>query len=297
MLVLSFMKYGIIFHGGAGPADKNRKDYQEQRQIMKELATSSKNLLDSGDDATTVIEGAICRMEDSGLFNAGRGSCLTINQTIEMDAGMMCGKDLSCGAVAVVKNFANPIKIARRVMEDSKHSLIAGKGVDSFAFDHGIQHHEMSPTAANLEKFDKMIKGGQTDIGHDTVGGIAIDKEGNIAAGVSTGGVWLKKEGRVGDSAIVGSGFYADNMCGAAVATGNGDVIMKSCLSKNVCDLLSSGVTVQHACKKGIENLSKLQGFGGVISVDKRGNFSFYFNSQIMPCSWFFSGMGEPSVS
>jgi len=291
------MNQGIILHGGAGPLEENKDELDEKKEFMKDLATSAKNLLDEDKKAVDVVEWAICMMEDSGKFNAGKGSCLTINKTIEMDAGIMSGKDLACGAVALVKNFSNPIKIARKVMEQSNHSLIAGNGIESFAEKHHMQRFKMSPTTKSLEKFTELLKTNHSNLGQDTVGSIVITKNGDVAAGVSTGGLWLKSEGRIGDSAIVGSGFYADNRHGAAVATGNGDIIMKSGLSKNVCDLMAVGVQIQQACKIAIQSLSKMGGNGGVIAVDNLGNFSFHFNSQTMPCSWFFNTMEKPSVN
>ena len=256
-------RYGILIHGGAGKLDSDQDSFiLSLKEELKKIVTSSFSLLENNENALNVSQQAIIMMENSGIFNAGSGSCLTENKTMEMDAGIMDGRTLDCGAVGVLKSIKNPIKVAKKVMDNSHHSLITGDGALKFALSHGFSKYEMIPNDKQLQKFEKLKEKKILNEKYGTVGAVVIDKKNNVASAVSTGGMWLKTEGRIGDSAIVGSGFYAKNNVGAVVATGNGDAIMKSCISKRICDLMESGNQVQNATDTAIDELGKLEDGG-----------------------------------
>ena len=274
------VKYGILIHGGAG-AKTNKEGIQP---IMSRVVDEAHILLGEGHTAVDVACRAVVIMEDSGVFNAGIGSCLTQTKMIEMDAGIMDGQTMQCGGIGAIKNIKNPIIAAKNVMYESDHSLIVGNEALKFSMSYGIQKYDMIPTDEQLKKL-KIL----TNEKFGTVGAIVIDKKKNIAAAVSTGGVWNKIPGRVGDSAIVGVGYYAKNGIGAAVATGNGDVIMKSCISKTICDMLEFK-NAQSAADSAIKDLGILEGGkGGVIVIDKNSNIGISFNTETMSCTHKFS--------
>lgn len=233
-------------------------------------------------------------MENSGILNAGIGSCLTFDREIEMDAAIMSGKDISSGVIGMVKNIKNPIKIARLVMEKSDHVMLVSEGAIEFAKKFGIRLSNIEPTSTAVKKYNKFYKElGKTwnknqnflvSKHYGTVGAVAIDKKQNVASAVSTGGLWLKMKGRIGDSAIIGGGFYADNESGAACATGVGELIMRICLCKLTCDQMK-GYDATVSCEKAIGKLTQRfgKGNGGVIAVDKNGRFGFSANTPCMP--------------
>ena len=266
-------KTGILIHGGAGSGTIDKRADPVMNDVIKEAF----DLLDEGQEAIDVVCYAITMLEDSGRFNAGIGSCLTREKTIEMDAGIMDGRTMQCGGIGAIKNIKNPIKAAKNVMYKSDHSLIVGNEALKFSLLTGIQKYDMIPSNEQLKKLQTL-----TAEKFGTVGAVVIDKKENIAAGVSTGGIWNKTPGRVGDSAIVGAGYYAKNGVGASVATGNGDVLMKSCISKTICDMLKTK-NVQSATNSAINELGLLDGGkGGVITVDKNGDIGISFNTKIM---------------
>ncbi len=266
--------YGIIIHGGAGDSDT---DDPHAKGTMQKIIDSSCKMLRDGCSAVDVAEHAVSEMENSGKFNAGAGSCLTEKGTIEMDAGIMNGETMQCGAVAIINGVKNPVMVARQVMSESEHSLIAGNGALEFALAHGFSKFEIVPKKTQMEKLEKILMHK-----YGTVGAVVIDAKSNIVSAVSTGGIWSKTCGRIGDSAIAGSGFYANNSAGGAVATGEGDVIIKSCLTKNVCDMMYSGISVQEAADIAIHDLGRLGGKGGVIAVGRDGKIGASFNTKTM---------------
>ncbi len=268
------------------------------RQAVKE---GTQVLTRYNDGALDAVESAVASMETSAVFNAGKGSCLTIAKTIEMDAGIMHGRNFKCGAVGAMRDIANPINVARKVMELTTHVLLVGPAATQFAVANGFRKEVIEVTKYKLKRYEQELLRGKSQASNlelGTVGAIAIDKNGNLASAVSTGGIWLKMEGRVGDSSIVGAGFYADNKAGAAAATGNGDAIMKICLSKHVCDLISSGMNVDLACKAAIKELEELQnGWGGVIVLDRKGNPGIAYNTEGMARAYLFNDMNSPYVA
>jgi beta-aspartyl-peptidase (threonine type) len=286
-----------MVHGGAG-AGELRNSKHLRNSISKALSNSvivGYDLLESGHEAVDGVESAVANMEDTGLFNAGVGSCLTLDKSIEMDASIMNGKDLAAGSVGMVQNVRNPVKLARQVMERTDHVMLVSDGAYELAklLDIGIEH--VVPTPEKLESYQRLCKEMRTVWSRNyqlllssrhfgTVGAVALDRHGNVAAAVSTGGRWLKMHGRVGDSAVIGAGIYADNGSGAACATGHGELMIRLCLSKYTCDLMKKCDPSQSA-KKAIEVLTKKFGAntGGIIAVDTKGRFGMSMNTGSMP--------------
>jgi len=294
--------YGIMIHGGAR-TKRIKKSSNKSEKITRFLESSISNsfdLLKNGHNALEAVESAVVIMEDSGVFNAGLGSCLTIDKEVEMDASIMYGKDLAAGSVGMVNGITNPIKLARQVMEQTDHVLIVSDGAIKLARLINMDIKKNVPTEQMLRKFEvvkkkleenwkknsKLLKKVDSEDDCDTVGAISIDKEGNIASAVSTGGRWLKMHGRVGDSAVIGAGLYADNLTGAACATGYGEHMIRLCLSKYACDqmanydaLLASKISVDLLTTKFGENT------GGIITVDSKGRFGAAHNTGSMPAA------------
>lgn len=258
-------RFGILVHGGAGDrtladkSSKRTKDIKGSLELAASLGYRSLTKKNEGVNPTTVldaVETAVATMEDSGLFDAGiKGSYLTAKGQVEMDAAIMSGKDLSAGSVGMVKDIKNPVKLARLVMQYTDHVMLVSTGVTEFGRLFGLDSKHERPTLHSLAKYN-IYKNNQNkitqkewpknsrlllntsrflDYHYGTVGAVAIDRAGNTASAVSTGGRWFKMRGRIGDSAIIGSGLYADNNSGAACATGVGEFIMRLCLAKEAC--------------------------------------------------------------
>jgi len=297
----------IIVHGGAWNIPDQVLD--AHRRGVKEALLEGWAVLRRGEPAIDAVERAVNCMEDDPSFDAGRGSFLNSNGEIELDAAIMEGKDLAAGSVAAVKNVAHPISLARKVMEKTQHVLLVGAGANQFAASVGF------PTCATedllvgrelelwrrlknkdfkvRDVFDRSVAHDFTD----TVGCVAIDASGNIAAGTSTGGLPKKLPGRVGDSPLIGSGLYADNESCGVSATGWGEPIMKVVLSKTVSSLVETGLSPQEAAEKGIEILSrKINGFGGVIVIDKNSRVGFAYNTRRMAYAYLNGDLKEPVV-
>jgi L-asparaginase / beta-aspartyl-peptidase len=296
--------YGILIHGGIR-TKKIRSTNQSPLKIKKYLRESISdgfNLLKKGNSAIDAVEAAVANMESSGRFNAGIGSCLTIDKNIEMDASIMNGKDLSAGSVGMIKGVINPIKLARYVMDHTNHVMLVADGAITLSKKLNLYSNHLDINKKRkLKIYNKLIRNIKEDLKdnnnktfnssndfhsqyHDTVGSVAIDKEGNVAAAVSTGGRWLKMSGRIGDAGVIGSGLYADNKFGAACATGHGEFIMRLCLCKYTCDLMKDK-NASFASKKSISLLTKRFGknTGGLITIDRNGNFGVFHNSESMP--------------
>lgn len=268
----------LIVHGGAGfIPDEEQPDYINGCKRAAEVAWK---LLEGGASALHAVEVAVRILEDDPTFDSGYGSVLNREGVIEVDAIIMDGQKLDLGAVIAVKNIANPVTLARLVMTETPHKVLAGDGARAFAQSQGIPlvenealisakaraRHEHSLATHSIEEQDR----------RGTCGAVALDRDGNIAAATSTGGVPFKMPGRVGDSPLVGSGAYADNETGGASATGDGEQIMRVCLAKTVTDAIGQGMTAQEAADYAIKRLvDRVQGKGGVIVVDHAGNIGF----------------------
>jgi beta-aspartyl-peptidase (threonine type) len=294
--------FGILIHGGAG-TEKIKKSSKRAKDITNSLMSSVCNgfeiLRKENGTAVDAVESAVANMENSGVFNAGLGSCLTVDKQIEMDASIMKGKDISVGSVGMVQNIQNPIKLARLVMESTDHVMFVSEGANKLAKILGMEFRHYKISQQKLKTYNKYYKqmksrwrkNNQLLTSHNnnhygTVGAVAIDREGNVASAASTGGRWLKIHGRIGDSAIVGAGIYADNDLGAACTTGTGEFIVRLCLSKYACDymgrqnnnaILSSNMAIAKLTQKFGKNT------GGIITVDTKGQFGAAMNTQSMP--------------
>ncbi len=292
--------FTIVVHGGAGTILKEdmtpelEKAYQDG---LQQALDASYAVLEKGGTAVNAIKAAIVVLEDNVLFNAGRGSVFTKKGLQEMDAAIMDGADLSAGAVAAVRNVRNPIELAAEVMRNSNHVFLSGKGANDFAIKQGIKlepdeyffsqfrydqwkairdsdNYSLDHTNHHLEELMRDKKFG-------TVGAVACDMHGNIAGATSTGGMTNKKYGRIGDSPLIGSGTYANNKTCAISCTGHGEMFIRTVASYDVSCLMEyKGCSLQEAMEIVVhDKLMKLQGEGGMIGVDAKGNAAMVFNS------------------
>ena len=282
----------LIVHGGAG--DIPVEEWDDYLAGCRVAFETGWRLLERGQSALDAVEAAVREMEDNPAFDAGVGSVLNAEGEIELDAMIMNGQDLRPGAVAAVRGIANPVTLARRIMQDTSYNMLVGDGARQYAARIGLplcsqaeltvprevaRYHKQQ--AAVLEKRKAALAG------HDTVGAVAIDLFGNIAAATSTGGIAFKLPGRVGDSPLVGSGAYADNFTGGASATGHGEAIMRVLLSKTATDAAANGMSAQEAAQYSIDILAqRVNGEGGIIVVDRQGGVGFAHNTPQMAIAW-----------
>jgi len=295
-------KYAIAIHGGAGTILKSTMTLEKEEaytQGLREAIEFGERILKSGGSALEAVEIAVKMMEDNPLFNAGKGSVLTNLGKNEMDACIMNGKDLKAGAVAGISNVKNPISLARAVMEKSEHVLLAGEGAKDFA---KHVNAELEDDAYFLVKLrldqleqaklsdgffldhtnDDKFENGEKKFG--TVGAVAMDLKGNLAAATSTGGMTNKKYGRIGDSPLIGAGTYANNTTCAVSCTGHGELFIRSVVAYDVSCLIEyKGLSLKSACDEVVMNkLVKIGGEGGLIAIDSQGNIELPFNSEGM---------------
>ena len=281
----------LIVHGGAGTWIADSSRLAQAMVACRESAVAGQKVLLNKDSALEAVETAVRILEDDPALNAGRGSYPNLKGQIEMDALIMDGSTLNLGAVAAVQQIKNPITLARLVMTDNEHNILVGSGAEIFAESVGIERcqledlifHWPEPLPPQTLKDGNALSIGM-DLTSDTVGAVALDSFGNLAAATSTGGIRNKYPGRVGDSPLVGSGAYADNLTAAVSATGDGESLMKIVVSKQVCDLVANGLSAQEACEVTINILGdRVRGFGGLIAVDHLGGLGFAFNTKAMP--------------
>jgi beta-aspartyl-peptidase (threonine type) len=273
------MQASIIVHGGAGASANEPERLRRALLACEEAARAGERIIAGGGSALDAVEAAVRVLEDAPELNAGRGSFRNLAGVIEMDAMIMDGATLGLGAVAIVRDVEHPVSLARRVMTDTKHTLLAGEGASRFADSIGFPRCDT--TTWPLHPYDAARATG------DTVGAVARDHEGNVAVAVSTGGIPAKMPGRIGDSPLAGSGGYADNALGAACATGDGESLMKLVASKAVCDAIARGATAQAACEALVRDLhARLGGSGGVIALSPSGELGVAFNTPAMPHAW-----------
>ncbi|XP_040495160.1 isoaspartyl peptidase/L-asparaginase [Ursus maritimus] len=276
----------VVHGGGASSISKDRKE--RVRQGITKAAEEGYRILRDGGSAVDAVEGAVTFLENHPEFNAGCGSVLNVNGDVEMDASIMNGKDLSAGAVSAVRCIANPIKLARLVMEKTTHCFLTDQGAAKFAAAMGVPTipKEQLVTERNVKRLEKE-KGAlkshcQQDLG--TVGAVALDSKGNVAYATSTGGIVNKMVGRVGDTPCIGSGGYADNDIGAISTTGHGESILKVNLARLTLFHVEQGRTLEEAADMALGYMkSKLKGLGGVILVSKAGDWAVKWTSTSMP--------------
>lgn len=311
---MMYSKPIVLVHGGAGAwRTRGFEIIKEATKVLKDSVLEGYKAIQTG-SAIEAVTIAVKVLEDSGIFNAGMGSVLNILGEIEMDAGIMDGKTLRAAGIGAVKRVKNPIVLARKVMELTDHVLLVGEGADIFARSLNLplrkgvpirivhRYHELmqviyqgkNPTRwKNIHEIMNLIGL------YDTVGAVALDSLGNVAASASTGGIWLKMPGRVGDSSIVGAGFYADNRAGAASASGVGEIIVMMMVCKRVVDLITQGFNASKATKKVIELVTKFKGSNnvGVIAIDINGNAAAAFNTEGMARAIMAKNLEEPKIA
>ncbi|WP_036222581.1 isoaspartyl peptidase/L-asparaginase family protein [Mesoaciditoga lauensis] len=303
--------YAIIIHGGAGKVKE--KDPQEVEKGMKNAVEAGLKVLREGGRALDAVEAAVNVLEDDPLFNAGTGSVLTFDGEVEMDAAVAYGPNLDFGAVAGVKNIRHPISLAKKVMEKTDHVLLAGNGANDFAKLMGFEYHDpiTQKRKEQWEKYRKQFINGDykdwpklrklfqehPEFLHGTVGAVAVDSHGECAAATSTGGVFLKLLGRVGDTPIPGAGTYATPF-GAASSTGLGEGMMRVLITKVAADFLRMGLDAPHAAEAVLNYLDNTVGTeAGIIIVDRHGEVGMAHNTPDMPHAYFKEGMSEIKVA
>ena len=287
----------LVIHGGAGtilPDQMTTEKENAYKNALTEALHCGFKVLQSGKSAIDAVEKAVKSMEDSPLFNAGRGSVFTADGTHEMDASIMSGKDADAGAIAMVRGVRNPISLARAVMERSGHVFLAADGAERFARSIGIAFEEPGYFHDDFryEQWQQIRDTDQTQLDHSvvkdqkfgTVGAVALDQQGNLAAATSTGGMTNKRFGRIGDSSIIGAGNYANNQTCAVSCTGNGEFFIRGVAAYDVATLMEhKSLSLPDACKQVVhERLPKIGGDGGLIAVDTKGNISLEFNTEGM---------------
>jgi len=273
------MKPVIAIHGGAGVLRAD-KPGDRHRAVLQQALQAGYQVLAEGGKSLDAVSAAVVVLEDSPLFNAGRGSSFNSDGEIEMDASIMDGARLRAGAVAAVRRIRNPILAARAVMEASRHVLLAGSGAERFARRQGLklERPEYFHTERRLKALHRNLRNY-----HGTVGAVALDSEGNLAAATSTGGYTGKLPGRVGDSPIIGAGTYADNRACAVSGTGLGEAFIRAAVAHDVCARMRyGGASLAAAAAAALKNVASLGADGGLIAVDRRGNVAMPFNSQGM---------------
>ena len=264
----------IIVHGGAGRI--REEELPPRLDGCKDAALAGWNILRQGGSALDAAEAAVVDLEDNPLFNAGTGSTLNSLGKVEMDAAIMEGDTLRAGAVAAVQGIKNPIKLARRIMEDGRHILFAGEGALLFARQIGFPECPPAALVAAAERKRWEEK-------HGTVGCVALDTDGKIAVATSTGGIFNKLPGRVGDSPLIGCGTYADD-CGGVSCTGDGEAIVRIVMAKSALDLLKQGADPQAVANQAIALLAEKTGAAaGLIILDRRGKIGYARNTERMP--------------
>jgi beta-aspartyl-peptidase (threonine type) len=282
----------VVVHGGAGNPRAGRvEDEAPYHEALLEALAAAR---EHPDDALSAVEAAVRAMEDAPVFNAGRGSVLTSEGKVEMDAAVMSGETLRAGGVAVVRTVRNPVSLARAVMEGGDHVLLVGAGADSFAAELGMER--MDPEWFVTESQRRRLTRDEGDR-KGTVGAVALDTRGYLAAATSTGGMRAQRPGRVGDSPIVGAGTYADSAC-AVSATGDGEHIMSAVAAHEISALIRHrGLSLVDACDTVMHGrLEPLGAEAGLIAVDAQGNMAMPFNTAIMHRGWQLRD-GEPGTA
>lgn len=271
-------KYTIVIHGGAGTIKKSIPDSlkQEYMKSLSEALSIGKEILEKGGRSLDAVEQVIRFLEDDPKFNAGKGAVFTAGGTHELDASIMDGNNLSTGAVTLIKHVKHPISFARLVMEKTPHVLLGGEGAEEFGKEMGV---EMVPNNYfdTDQRYMQLLKAKEKVRG--TVGCVALDMDGNLAAGTSTGGLTNKMVGRIGDSPLINAGTYANNRTCAVSGTGTGEEFIRNTIAYNVSALMEfKGFTLKDAANKVVFNILKKDD-GGVIAVDKDGNYAMPFNT------------------
>jgi beta-aspartyl-peptidase (threonine type) len=299
-IVLQKPTFGIVIHGGAGTILRKNMTLEKEanyRAVLTEAIQVGYEILKAGGSSQKAVEKTIHIMEDSPLFNAGKGAVLNANASIELDASFMNGKSLDAGAISGVRTVKHPISAAIKVMEASPHVMLSGSGADTFASEQGLEivtpEYFYTERRINaLKKVQESTNANETTLKpqeneflkqqlYGTVGCVALDLSGNLAAGTSTGGMTNKKWNRIGDAPIIGAGTYANNATCAISATGWGEFFIRSVVAHDISAIMEyKGLSIQEAAYEVIHNkVAKLGGDGGVVGIDRNGNAMMEMNT------------------
>ena len=291
--------FGIVIHGGAGTILKENMTLEleeKYKNALKEAVVIGYEILNDGGTSQKAVEKTINYLEDSPLFNAGKGAVLNFDGEVELDASFMEGKNLNAGAISGSKKIKNPISTAIKVMNSSSHVMLSGKGADDFAVEHNMETVEQNYFKTerrinSLEKIKNIENNKVSNLSNSdyrvqklgTVGCVALDKFGNLSAGTSTGGMTNKKWNRIGDAPIIGAGTYANNKSCAVSSTGWGKYFIRGVVAYDIAALMEyKNLSIRKAAKTVIEKISKMGGDGGVIAIDNQGNIAMEMNTSGM---------------
>jgi len=287
--------FGMVIHGGAGTIARGSLTPEREAELRGELERALRAghaVLAGGGSSVDAVIAAIVILEDSPHFNAGRGAVFTADGRNELDAAIMEGRTRNVGAIAGVTTVKNPIRLARTVMEGSPHVFMAREGAEVFGREHGIEM--VDPGYFRTERAWQALERARAaeqrqnalpeDARFGTVGAVAVDREGNVAAGTSTGGMTNKRWGRIGDVPVIGAGTYADNRSCGVSATGHGEYFIRAVVAHDICNrVLLQGLSLEEAARRVVmEDLVQFGGSGGVIAMDRHGNFTMPFNTSGM---------------
>jgi beta-aspartyl-peptidase (threonine type) len=299
-LKMQTKKFGLVVHGGAGTIDRSKMTPEREREYragLERALTAGSEILNRGGSSLDATEAAVRVLEDDPHFNAGKGADFTSAGTNELDAAIMDGKTLKAGAVASLKHVKNPITLARLVMDKSPHVMLDCAGAEAFARENGIElvdekYFFTRERWDSLQKIKKAEKHGGTggknffvsdEDRHGTVGAVALDKEGNLAAATSTGGIANKWPGRIGDTPVIGAGTYAKNQTCAVSCTGDGEYFIRAAVAHEVSALMEyGGMKLEGAAQTALDEAKKIGGSGGLIAIDREGNINLPFNTSGM---------------
>lgn len=302
--------YTIAIHGGSGTINRTEITPEQEKAFREGLEAAldaGYKRLAQGGSALDAVEQAVRSLEDNERFNAGKGAVFSASGKHELDASIMCGQSLKAGAVAGVTNVRNPITLARTVMEQSENVFLLGSGAEDFACEKNlaIEPDDYFFTELRFQQLKEAQQANKTQLDHSkrntgkgTVGAVALDSEGNLAAATSTGGLTNKKYGRVGDTPVIGAGTYANNQTCAVSCTGYGEFFIRSVVAYDIsCLMAYKGLSLKEACAYVVQDkLKAMGGEGGLIAIDRAGNVELPFNSEGMYRAWR-NQLGEGEVA
>jgi beta-aspartyl-peptidase (threonine type) len=303
--------YTIAIHGGSGTINRTEITPDQEKAFREGLEATldaGYKILAQGGSALDAVEQAVRSLEDNELFNAGKGAVFSATGKHELDASIMCGQSLKAGAIAGVTNIRNPISLARAVMEQSENVFLVGSGAEDFARDQKlpVEPDDYFFTELRFQQLKEAQQANKTQLDHSkrntgkgTVGAVALDSEGNLAAATSTGGLTNKKYGRVGDTPVIGAGTYANNQTCAVSCTGYGEFFIRSVVAYDIsCLMAYKGLSLKEACAYVVQDKLKVMGGeGGLIAIDRAGNLELPFNSEGMYRAWRNqAGQGEVAI-